>query len=368
MTRLITRRSVALGLAATTAASAAMPARAQDVLGGGAVTGAGSTFAYPVLSKWAHGYQRWVAGGGFFPVANSGLEDPPTGPVLDYEPSGSLAGTMRVKEGAVDFGASDVPLNSAELAKLNLGQFPLVIGGVVAVVNLDGIAPGQMKLTGLVLADIFLGKIGTWSHPAIKALNPDLKLPDARITVVRRADGSGTTYNFTNYLSKMSPEWKDKVGSDLLVPWPTGVAARGNEGLAQSVRQTRNSIGYVEYAQAVKTGLSYASLQNAAGQFVAPEPRSFQAAAASADWEKSADFELLLTNAPGETTYPVVATVFALVHKNMSARRARAAFNFFQWVLDNGAGDAAQLGYVPLPQTLVAQVKAYWARNYKISA
>jgi phosphate transport system substrate-binding protein len=367
MTQAISRRTIMAGAAALLSASPTL-LRAQEVLGGTAVTGAGSTFAYPVLSKWAQGYQRWMAGGGFFPVSNSGLEDPPTGPVLDYEPSGSLAGIMRVKEAAVDFGASDAPVNSAELAKLKLGQFPIVIGGVAAVVNLDGITPGQMKLTGLVLADIFLGKIDKWSHPAIKALNPDLKLPDVGITVVRRADGSGTTYNFTNYLSKVSAEWKDKVGSDLLVPWPKGVAAKGNDGVAQAVRQAKNAIGYVEFAQAQKARLSYAALQNTAGQFVAPSPQSFQAAAASADWAKASDFDLLLTNAPGENAYPVVATVFAMMHRNMSARRARAALNFFQWALDNGAGDATQLGYVPLPQTLVAQVKAYWARNYKIGA
>lgn len=368
MTRPIARRSAMFGIAAAFTAAASLPVRAQDVLGGTAVTGAGSTFAYPVLSKWAQGYRRWLAGGGHFPAANSGLEDPPTGPVLDYEPIGSLAGTMRVKEAAVDFGASDVPLKPEELAKLKLGQFPIVIGGIATVVNIDGVTPGQLKLSGLVLADIFLGKIEKWSHAAIRGLNPDLKLPDAKINVVRRADGSGTTYNFTNYLSAVSPEWKDKVGSDLLVPWPVGAPAKGNDGISQTVRQVKNSIGYVEFAHALKTRLSYATLQNAAGKFVTPAPAAFQAAAANADWAKSTDFDLLLTNAPGENAYPIVATVFVLMHKNASFRRTRSAFSFFEWVLDRGADDAAQLGYVPLPQTLVAQVKAYWARNYKVAS
>lgn len=366
MTQAISRRTIMAGAAALLSASPTL-LRAQEVLGGTAVTGAGSTFAYPVLSKWAQGYQRWMAGGGHFPAANSGLEDPPTGPVLDYEPIGSLAGTMRVKEGAVDFGASDVPLKPEELAKLKLGQFPIVIGGIATVVNIDGVAPGQLKLSGRVLADIFLGKIDTWSNPAIKALNADLKLPDAKINVVRRADGSGTTFNFTNYLSAVSPEWKDKVGFDLLVPWPVGAAAKGNDGISQTVRQVKNSIGYVEFAHALKTKLSYATIQNAAGKFVTPEPAAFQAAAASADWAKNSDFDLLLNNAPGETAYPIVATVFVLMHKNTSFR-ARSAFNFFEWALDKGATDAAQLGYVPLPQTLVAQIKSYWARNYKVGS
>jgi phosphate transport system substrate-binding protein len=367
MTQASTRR-IFLGGSAALLSLLPTLLRAQDVLGGTAVTGAGSTFAYPMLSKWAQGYQRWVAGGGHFPAGNSGLDDSPTGPVLDYEPSGSLAGIMRVKEGAVDFGASDAPLKTGELAKLKLGQFPIVIGGIAAVVNIDGVAPGQLKLSGPVLADIFLGKVDRWSHAEIRALNPDVKLPDAKINVVRRADGSGTTYNFTHYLAAVSPEWKDKVGSDLLVPWPVGAAAKGNDGISQTVRQVKNAIGYVEFAHALKTRLSYASIQNAAGKFVTPAPAAFQAAAANADWDKSSDFDLLLSNAPGENAYPIVATVFVLMHKNMSSRRARSAFNLFEWVLDKGAGDAVQLGYVPLPQTLVAQVKTYWARNYQVGS
>ena len=355
-----------LGIAAAAfLAVSAAPAGAQEVAGAGGVTGAGSTFAYPVISRWSKGYQRWVSGGGEFPAAGSGLDDSPTGPALDYEPTGSLAGTMRVKEAAVDFGASDVPLKSEELGKLGLSQFPIVIGGVVAVVNIGGVGPGEIRFTGELLADIYLGKILTWADPAIKAINPSLKLPDAKIAVVRRADGSGTTFNFTNYLSKVSPQWREKVGSDLLVSWPTGVGAKGNDGVSQAVRQTKNAIGYVEFAHALQTKLSYALIQNQAGKFVTPDAASFQAAAANAEWGKTSDFYLLLTDAPGESAYPIVATVFVLMHKSMPPRRARAAVNFFNWSLEKGAKDAADLGYVPLPPPLVKQVKDYWAKNLK---
>lgn len=356
------KRSILAALAACLLALSG--ASAQEVAGAAAVTGAGSTFAYPIVSRWSKGYQRYVGGGSLVPIAGAGLDDPPSAPVLDYEPIGSLAGTMRVRMGAVDFGASDVPLKSEELTKLGLIQFPIVIGGIVAVVNLDGIGPGQMKFTGPLLADIFLGKVTNWSDPAIKALNGDLKLPDAKIAVVRRSDGSGTTYNFTNYLSKLSPEFRDKIGSDLLVKWPDGTTgAKGNDGISYTVRNTKNSIGYVEYAHAVFTGLSYAVIRNQTGAFVSPQPSAFQAAAANAEWAKAGDFNLLLTDAPGEKAYPLVATVFALMPKSLPARRARAAINFFTWSLDNGASDAAALGYVPLPGELVTQVKDYWAKH-----
>jgi phosphate transport system substrate-binding protein len=345
-----------------------VPARAQEVAGNAAVTGAGSTFAFPIISRWAAGYQRWKAGGGDYPAANSGLDDPPTGPVLDYEPSGSLAGTMRARDGSVDFGLSDAPLNSAELTKLGLGQFPIVIGGVVAVVNLDGVAPGDIKFTGPLLADIFLGKVSNWSDPAIKAINPTLKLPDAKIAVVRRSDGSGTTFNFTNYLSKASAEWKDKIGSDLAVKWPAGVAAKGNEGVAQTVKQTPGAIGYVEFAQALQTRLSYASLQNKAGKFIKPEPLGFQAAAASATWSGASDFDQLLVDAPGEDAYPLVVTVFAQMRKSGGTLRTRATLNFLQWSLERGAADAAHLGYVPLPSSLVTDIKKYWTTSFRFSS
>jgi phosphate transport system substrate-binding protein len=358
-----------LCIAAAFAAVSTLPAAAQDVMGSTGITGAGSTFAYPVISKWAQGYQHWISGGSAYRATGSGLDDPPAGSLVDYESIGSLAGTMRVRQGAVDFGASDVPLKAEELTKLGLGQFPIVIGGVVAVVNIDGVGPGAIKFTGAVLADIYLGKIQNWSDPAIKALNADLKLPDARIAAVRRSDGSGTTYNFTNYLSKVSAEWKEKVGFDLLVPWPVGSGAKGNEGVSQAVGRTKNSIGYVEYAHAVQMKLSYALMQNQAGKFVKPEPKSFQAAAASADWAKAGDFYLLLTDAPGGEAYPVVATVFALMHKQpRGVVKTRATLNFLQWSLEQGAKDAADLGYVPLPESLVKQIKEYWVQNFKAGA
>lgn len=357
------RRRTLLCIGAATAAASAFPASAQEI---NAVSGAGSTFAWPIISRWSRAYRLAQTGSGDYPTVNSGLEDPPSGSALDYEPSGSLAGVMRVTNRAVDFGATDMPLKSDELAKLGLGQFPIVMGGVLAVVNIDGVASGQIKFTGQLLADIYLGKIRNWSDPAIKALNPDVKLPDAQITVIHRADGSGTTFNWADFLSKASPEWRDKVGADTVLKWPTGTGARGNEGVALAVKKTKNAIGYVEYAQAMRTKLDYALIQNRAGQFVKPEARSFQAAAASGDWAKTTDFYLLLTDAPGDDAYPITATVFILMHKQPNwLRRPRETFNFFDWALDSGAKHAAALGYVPLPAPLVKQVKDYWSQNFR---
>jgi phosphate transport system substrate-binding protein len=340
-------------------------ATAQDVIGDSQFSGAGSTFAYPIISRWSRGYDRWVAGGGDFPTTGAGLDDPPTKPALDYEPVGSLAGTMRVKDRRADFGTSDVPLSSQELGKLGLGQFPVVMGGVAIAVNLPGVAPGAMRLTGEVLADIFMDKITNWSDPAIKALNPDLKLPDAKIATVHRADGSGTTYNFAHYLAAVSPDWKARMGVDTLLPWPSGGSARGNEGVATLVGRTANAIGYVEYAQAVKAKLNVALIRNRAGKFMRPDAQSFAAAATGANWAGAGDFNLMLTDAPGENAYPVAATVFVLMHKQQKApQRTQAAINFFKWSLEKGAKDAADLGYVPLPDALVKQVKDYWQKNF----
>ncbi len=353
-----------LALAAGLIAAAA-PVSAQDVLGdGGGVTGAGSTFVYPVLSRWSREYRAWLLRGGDYPTADSGLEDPSATTSLQYEPVGSLAGTLRVKDRAVDFGASDMPLPPGELANLGLGQFPIAIGGVVVAFNVAGIGRDDLKLTGPVLADIFLGKIVNWSDRSIAALNPGLKLPTAPIAVVRRSDGSGTTFNFTNYLSKVSAEWKLRVGSGLLVPWPSGTQASGNEGVAQAVARTPNSIGYVDYAQAQQRKLGASWLQNRAGRFVRPDPASFQAAAASAAWSGASDFHLLLTDGPGDTSYPITATVFVLMPKTASRTRTRAALDFFRWTLDKGGSLAAQLGYVPLPASLVQQVKDYWSKTW----
>lgn len=340
--------------------SAAGPVLAQDVLGETGIKGAGSTFAYPVLSRWSLDYRSWLARGGEFPAANSGLEDPPASSALEYEPVGSLAGTLRVKDGAVDFGASDMPMSSAELSQLGLAQFPIVIGGVVIAVNVEGVENGSLQLTGPLLADIFLGRITRWSDPSLRARNPSSKLPDAPIAVVHRSDGSGTTFNFTSFLSAVSAEWKLRAGSGLLVPWPLGQGAKGNEGVAERVKATKNSIGYVEYAQATQLKLNMASLQNGAGQFVRPGPASFQAAAAGADWQPARDFYVLLSNAPGADAYPIVATVFALMRRSAASSRSRAALDFFRWSLKRGGRSAAALGYVPLPPAVVQRVREYW--------
>jgi phosphate transport system substrate-binding protein len=361
------KRLAAFILTAVLAAVPAASLKAQEVLGGtDVVRGAGSTFAYPVISRWAHTYQRWLALGGDFPFFNSGLDDPRVGPPLDYEPVGSLGGMLRARDRAVDFGASDAPMSSDELAKHGLGQFPIVIGGVTAAVNIDGVGSNEIRFTGQVLADIFLGNIREWSHPAIQALNPGLKLPNAPIATVHRSDGSGTTYNLAYFLSQASPEWREKMGTNTLLPWRTGTGARGNEGVAKAVRATKNSIGYVEYAQATQLKLSTALIRNRAGQFVAPDAKTFQAAAASAEWGKTTDFNLMLTNAPGDEAYPITATVFVLMHKQpTSPRRSRAALAFFRWALEKGSKEAAGLGYVPLPPALVGQVVEYWSKSFR---
>ena len=232
-------------------------------------------------------------------------------------------------------------------------------------VNIDGIARGAIRFSGPVLADVFLGKITRWSDPAIRALNPSLSLPDARITVVHRSDGSGTTFNFASYLSNVSPEWKARVGAAMLVRWPTGTPAKGNEGVAQVVKQVKNSIGYVELAQALETKLSYAAVQNRTGRFITPDTPALRAAAASADWRGKRDFYMLLTDVPGEAAYPITATVFVLMNKSASRARTRAALDFFRWSLEKGSSTATQLGYVPLPDFLIGQVKDYWATTFK---
>lgn len=341
-----------------------LPAAAQDVLGGDGLKGAGSTFAYPLLSQWSREYRDWMSRGGDFAAAGDGLAGPSASTSLEYEPIGSLAGTLRLKDRAVDFGVSDMPLTSEELASLGLAQFPIAIGGVAVVINLPGIGPGQVHLTGAVLADIFLGKLSRWSDPAIAALNGRLKLPDTAVKVIHRAEGSGTTFNFAEYLSRISPEWKTKVGAALLVQWPTGSGAKGNEGVGQMVRATPGSIGYIDYAQASEMKLAYVSLQNRAGRFVAPEPASFSAASSSVDWGAARDFHVSLTNAASRQAYPIAATMFALMHKNAPARRVDAALEFFRWSLERGAGTATRLGYVPLPAALVRQVTAYWDATF----
>lgn len=313
------------------------------------ITGAGSTFVYPILSKWSAAYSA------------------KTGDIVNYQSIGSGAGIGKIKGEAVDFGASDMPLKSEDLAKHGMGQFPLVIGGVVPVVNIEGIQPGQLKFTGTLLADIFLGKLRKWNDPAIQAINPELQLPDAQITVVHRSDGSGTTFNWVNYLSKVSPEWRDTVKEGTSVEWPSGVGGKGNEGVAVFVNQIKNSIGYVEYAYALHYKMTYGLVQNKAGRFVKPDADSFQAAADGADWGSTKDFYLVMTDADGERAYPVTATTFILIYKKpKDVKHAKAVLEFFKWALEQGQKQAEELDYVPLPTTLVKQIQAYWKTNVAV--
>ena len=305
--------------------------------------GAGSTFVFPILEKWAAAYEA------------------KTGDKIRYESIGSGAGISQIKAATVDFGASDMPLRTEELEKRGLGQFPLVIGGVVPVVNIDGVGPGGIRFSGPVLADIFLGKIKNWNDPAIRALNPDVNLPAAPISVIHRLDGSGTTFNWANYLSKVSPEWKQQVGEGTSIEWPTGAGGKGNEGVPAFVALTKNSISYVEYAYAVKNKLAYGLVQNKAGRFVQPCAETFQAAAKNADWSGMKDFFLIMTDAPGVDAYPITATAFIIMYKQpKDFGRAKIARDFFRWSLENGQAQADALNYVPLPPPLVRQIESYW--------
>lgn len=312
------------------------------------ITGAGSTFVYPVLWKWAADYNH------------------ASGNKVNYESIGSGAGIAQIKAATVDFGATDMPMSSKDLKAKALGQFPSVIGGVVPVVNIDGVAPGNIRFTGPVLADIYLGKIKTWSDPAITKINPGLKLPNANITVVHRSDGSGTTFNWVNYLSKVSPEWKSKVGDGISVTWPTGVGGNGNEGVAAYVDHVKNSIGFVEYAYVLQNKMTYGSVQNKAGNFIEPSAKSFQAAAATIEWTKAQDFDLVMTDATGPEAYPVTAATFVVMYKQpKNAAQSKATIDFFKWALEKGQQQAQSLGYVPLPDVLVKQIELYWSTNFR---
>ena len=312
------------------------------------ITGAGSSFVYPVLSKWSAAYSQ------------------ATGHKINYQSIGSGGGIAQIQAGTVDFGASDKPLPAADLRKYGLGQFPIVIGGIVPVVNVPGVAPGAMKLDGGVLADIYLGKITRWNDPAIAALNGGLSLPDMKITVVHRSDGSGTTFNYSNYLSKVSADWKAKVGEGTSLGWPTGIGGKGNEGVAAYVKQISGGIGYVEYAYALQNKLAFVRMKNAAGNFVQPRDDSFAAAAATADWNSAPDFNVIMTHAPGETAWPITATTWAIMYKKpKNPAQTKAALDFFKWSFENGQSQAASLDYVPLPDALVQKIEAYWAQNIK---
>lgn len=313
------------------------------------ITGAGSTFVYPIISKWSADYNN------------------KTGEKLNYQSIGSGGGIAQIKAATVDFGASDMPLKPEELEQAGLGQFPLVIGGVVPVVNIDGVTAGQMHFTGPLLANIYLGKVTKWNDPEIKAINPTIALPDEPITVVHRSDGSGTTFNWVNYLSKVSPEWKEKVGEGTSVAWPTGVGGKGNEGVAAYVNRIKNSIGYVEYAYVLQNKMVYGAVKNKAGNFIKPDIESFQAAAATADWKLAKDFFLVMTDAPGDKAYPVTATVFMLMYKQpKDLARSKAALDFFKWSLESGQEQATSLDYVPLPTPLIQQIEGYWTAEFKM--
>ena len=312
------------------------------------ISGAGASFIYPLVSKWSADYHS------------------ATGHKVNYQSIGSGGGIAQIKAGTVDFGSTDKPLPSDELAASGLGQFPSAIGGVVPVFNLQGVEPGQLRLTGALLADIFLGTITAWNDPAIAAANPGLVLPAEKITVVHRSDGSGTTYNFSNYLSKVSADWKSRVGEGTSLQWPGGVGGKGTEGVAAYVKQIKGGIGYVELAYALQNGMPYASLQNAAGQWVQPHAASFAAAAASADWAGASDFNLVITDAPGQAAWPITATNFMLIRKQgTDAARSRATVDFFRWAFEHGRTQADDLHYVPLPPELVQQIEAYWAAEFQ---
>ena len=330
-----TLRKSVLSLAGFSALAFAAAAGAQDV------TGAGATFPAPLYAKWAADYNK------------------ATGIKINYQSVGSGAGIKQIDSKTVAFGASDMPLKDEELAKKGQMQFPTVIGGVVPVINVKGIAPGQLKLNGQVLGDIYLGKIVKWNDPAIKALNPGVPLPDAAISPVRRADGSGTTFIFTNYLSKVNPEWKSKVGEGTAVNWPAGAGGKGNEGVAAFVGRLPNSIGYVEYAYVKQNKMTYAQMQNAAGSFVSPDDSAFKAAAAGAEWSKS--FYQILTNQAGAQSWPITGATFILMHKVQDKpAEATAALKFFDWAYKNGDKTADDLDYVPMPSVVKTQIEKAW--------
>ncbi|MEZ5850140.1 MAG: phosphate ABC transporter substrate-binding protein PstS [Hyphomicrobiaceae bacterium] len=323
---------------AVVATIAVTPSKAADI------SGAGASFPYPIYTKWADAYKK------------------ATGIGLNYQSIGSGGGIKQITARTVTFGASDKPLKTAELAKGgDLMQWPMVMGGIVPVVNIDGIKSNELVLDGTTLAKIFLGDIKKWDDDAIKTLNPNAKLPSAAIAVVHRSDGSGTTFNFTNYLSKVSADWKSKVGESTSVQWPVGIGAKGNEGVANNVQQTKNAIGYVETAYAKQNKLTQTKMINKAGKTVVADGASVQAAAANADWAKAAGFFLIITDQPGDASWPISASTFILMPKKVKdAAAAKDALKFFQWSYANGGKMASELDYVPMPANVVKQVEQKW--------
>ena len=312
------------------------------------ITGAGATFPFPIYAKWAADFKT------------------ATGNAVNYQSIGSGGGVQQITAKTVDFGATDDPMSGEQLDKLGLMQFPAVIGGTVPVVNIDGIKPGQLKLTGPLLADIYLGKIKKWNDPAIQSLNADLKLPATEIIVVHRSDGSGTTFGFTNYLSKVSPDWKEKVGQGKAVKWPAGQGGKGNEGVAAYVKQLKNSIGYVEFAYAKQNGLPWAQMKNMGGQFVQPELKSFAAAAANAQWDSAPGMGVVLTEQPGAASWPITSATFIVMYKDQAKPdNGRTTVAFFDWAFEKGAQTAAALDYVPLPKEVTDQIRGKWKAMLK---
>ncbi|MGB6394635.1 MAG: phosphate ABC transporter substrate-binding protein PstS [Bradyrhizobium sp.] len=312
------------------------------------ITGAGATFPFPIYSKWADAYKK------------------DTGNGLNYQSIGSGGGIKQIQAKTVTFGATDMPLKVDQLEKDGLVQWPMVMGAIAAVVNLEGVKPGEMVFDGETLANIYLGKIAKWDDPAIKKLNPNVKLPSDAITVVRRSDGSGTTFNFTDYLSKVSADWKSKVGSGTAVEWPTGVGAKGNEGVSGNISQTKNSIGYVEYAYAKQNKLTYAAMVNKAGRTVQPTVDAFQAAASNADWANAPGYYVILTDQPGEKSWPVTASTFILMHKDATDKAAsQEAIKFFKWAFANGGKMAEELDYIPMPDSVVKLIEKTWSAEIK---
>ncbi len=323
--------------AAAVCAFATAPALAADI------TGAGATFPYPIYAKWADAYNKQ------------------TGTRMNYQSIGSGGGIKQIGAKTVDFGASDKPLGAEDLAKDGLMQFPAIMGGVVPVFHLKGLKSGELKFTGALLADIFLGKVKKWNDAAIAAVNPGVKLPSSTITVVHRSDGSGTTFLWTNYLSKVSAGWKDTVGEGTSVKWPAGVGGKGNEGVASYVQKINGAIGYVEYAYAKQNKLAAGQMRNLAGKFVAPDDKSFKAAAAGAEWTKTPGMGVILTEQPGEGSWPVTGASFILVHKVQDKPEvAREVLKFFEWAFANGQKMADELDYVPMPEAVVKVIRSEW--------
>jgi phosphate transport system substrate-binding protein len=312
------------------------------------ITGAGATFPFPIYSKWADAYKKETGNG------------------LNYQSIGSGGGIKQIQAKTVTFGATDMPLKADQLEKDGLVQWPMVMGAIVPVVNLEGVKSGDMVFDGETLANIYLGKITKWDDPAIKKLNPNVKLPSEAITVVRRSDGSGTTFNFTDYLSKVSADWKSKVGEGTAVEWPTGVGAKGNEGVSGNISQTKNSIGYVEYAYAKQNKLTYTAMVNKGGKTVQPTVEAFQAAASNADWANAPGYYVILTDQPGDKSWPVTASTFILMHKDATDKAAsQEAIKFFKWSFANGGKMAEELDYIPMPEPVVKLIEKTWSSEIK---